>query len=253
MASLTPVAAALLILAVLTGSAMQRLTGLGFALVAAPFIVLITGPVTGIIIVNICGAVTAGTVLSRVFRFVEWRKYAVLVPAAFVGIIPGALIVQNVPGPWLEVIVGGIVLASLTASLTLRAPHEHPGTRPLILAGTVSGLMNTTAGVGGPALSVYAIAARWEQIPFAATMQPYFLTIGIASVAAKLTARPASMPQMSPWLWAALLAAIILGLLLGETLTKRMSPASARRLMVILAYAGSLAAAGRGTWQLLGL
>lgn len=253
MAFLTPGAAALLALAVLTGSVMQRLTGLGFALVTAPFIVLIAGPVTGVTIVNICGAVTAGTMLSRVFRFVEWRKYGVLVPAALLGIIPGALIAQNVSGPWLEVIVGGIVLTSLTASLTMRASHEHPGNRFLVLAGTVSGLMNVTAGVGGPALSVYAIAARWEHIPFAATMQPYFLTIGTASVTASLIAKPESLPQMSPWLWAALLVAIIIGLLVGEALMKRMAPASARRLMVILAYAGSLATVGKGTWQLLGI
>jgi len=240
----------LLLLAVLTGSAMQRLTGLGFALVAAPFIVLLTGPVTGVILVNICGTLTAAAVLVRVLPHVEWRKYAILVPAALIGIIPGAIIVQNVPSSWLEVLVGLIVLISLTLSLTLRAPHNHPGLPPLVFAGSVSGLMNTTAGVGGPALSVYAIASRWEQTPFAATMQPYFMTIGAASVTAKLLAQPAAMPQMTAAEWAGLVLAIVIGLVTGEALSKRIHPAAARRLMIILAYAGATIATGRGIWQI---
>lgn len=240
-----------LLLAVLTGSAMQRLTGLGFALVAAPFIVLLSGPVTGVILVNICGALTSAAVLVRVLPHVEWRKYVILVPAALLGIVPGAIIVQNVPGPWLEVFVGLIVLLSLSLSLTLRAPRNHPGLRPLVIAGSVSGLMNTTAGVGGPALSVYAIATRWEQTPFAATMQPYFMTIGAASVTAKLLAQPAAMPQMTPGEWIGLVLAIVIGLVTGEVLGKRIHPAAARRLMIVLAYAGAIIAAGRGTWEII--
>lgn len=244
---------ALLILAVLMGSAMQRLTGLGFALVAAPFLVLLIGPVNGVILVNICGALTSASVLARVFRHVQWRKYAVLAPSALIGIVPGAIIVQYVPTAWLELFVGALVILSLTVGLALRSPRRRAGLPPLVLAGSVSGLMNTTAGVGGPALSVYAIMARWEQIPFAATMQPYFLTIGITSVTAKLLTQPSSMPQLPPWIWASMAAAIVLGLFAGEALAKRMPAQSARRLMVLLAYVGSIAAAARGTWELLGL
>ncbi|UKA64547.1 sulfite exporter TauE/SafE family protein [Arthrobacter sp. FW306-04-A] len=243
---------ALLILAVLMGSAMQRLTGLGFALVAAPFLVLLIGPVNGVILVNICGALTSAAVLARVFRHVQWGKYAILAPSALIGIIPGAVIVQYVPTAWLELLVGALVILSLTVGLALRAPRRRTGLRPLVLAGSMSGLMNTTAGVGGPALSVYAIMSRWEQITFAATMQPYFLTIGITSVTAKLLTQPSSMPQLPPWIWVSMGAAIILGLFAGEALAKRMPSQSARRLMVLLAYVGSVAAAARGIWELLG-
>lgn len=48
-------------------------------------------------------------------------------------------------------------------------------------------------------------------------------------------------------------AAITLGLFAGEALAKRMPAQSARRLMVLLAYVGSGAAAARGIWELLGL
>lgn len=118
--------------------------------------------------------------------------------------------------------------------------------------------MNTTAGVGGPALSVYAIATRWEQIPspqpfpFAATMQPYFTTIGAASVTAKLLAQPAATPQLTILEWAGLLLAIVVGLITGEALAKRIRPTAARRLMIILAYCRAVIATGRGAWEIIG-
>ncbi len=241
----------LLVAAIVTGSMLQRITGMGFALVAAPFIVLIAGPVTGVILVNVCAALTAATVLARVFRNVDWKKFLMLVPAAFVGIVPGTLVVQNVPAPWLEVFVGGAVIVGLATSLRFRSSPWSPGVKPLVAVGSVSGFMNATAGVGGPALSVYALRTRWEQTEFAATMQPYFLTMGVASIAAELAARPSSYPELSIWVWIVIGLAIIGGLVAGDHLARRIELQTARRLMLILAYIGSTATIARGLAALL--
>lgn len=224
---------------------------MGFALVAAPFIVLISGPLTGVILVNVCSALTAATVLLRVFREVEWKKFVLLVPAAAVGILPGALTVQSVPAPWLEIGIGAAVIAGLATATLFRPAAPHTGTRPLLAAGSVSGFMNATAGVGGPALSVYALTTRWEQTAFAATMQPYFLVIGIGSIAAKLLAKPSSVPALEPWAWAAICAAILAGLFAGDILARKTGVQTTRRLMLILAYLGSAATIGRGLLALL--
>jgi hypothetical protein len=241
----------LLLVAIFAGSVLQRVTGMGFALVAAPFIVLIAGPVTGVILVNVCGALTSATVLLRVFRHVEWKKYFLLVPAAFLGIVPGALVVQNVPAPWLEVFVGGTVVAGLATASALGSSAWRPGGKALLAAGSVSGFMNATAGVGGPALSVYALTTRWRQTEFAATMQPYFLTIGIASIAAKLIAKPSSTPDIPIGVWALICGAILAGLFAGDFFARRTGVQTARRLMLILAYIGSIATIVRGVWSLI--
>lgn len=234
--------AVLLMLAIFVGAAMQRLTGMGFALVAAPFLVLLMGPVTGIVLVNVCGVAASLLVLFRVFRHVDWKKYLILVSAALVGVVPGAVVVKYVPGAWLQVGVGLVVLISLTVSLRMKSFPPESGVKPMLVAGAASGIMNTTAGVGGPAMSVYAVAAKWDQRSFAATMQPYFLTLGIASVVAKYVAAPSSMPVMEPWEWVAVGAAIIAGLVAGEVLAKSIAPSKARILMVVLAYGGATAA-----------
>jgi uncharacterized membrane protein YfcA len=58
----------LVLAAVVLGAGMQRITGMGFALVATPFLVLLLGPVEGVVLVNLCGAVTAGAIIFRVAR-----------------------------------------------------------------------------------------------------------------------------------------------------------------------------------------
>jgi hypothetical protein len=54
--------------AVLVGASAQRVTGLGFSLVASPFMVLLLGPFNGVLVVNACAVVAALAVLSQVWR-----------------------------------------------------------------------------------------------------------------------------------------------------------------------------------------
>lgn len=244
--------AMLLALAVFVGAAMQRLTGMGFALVSAPFVVLIMGPVTGIVLVNVCGALSSLLILFRVLGHIDWKKYIVLASAALVGVVPGAFIVRYIPGAWLQVGVGVVVLVSLTVSLRMKPLKPESGVKPMLVAGATSGIMNTTAGVGGPAMSVYAVASKWAQQSFAATMQPYFLTVGLASILAKYVASPESMPRLEPWAWAAVAAAIVAGLVTGEVLSKWITPRRARVLVVLLAYLGATAATIRGIFEVVG-
>jgi len=238
----------LLLVAVLAGSSMQRITGMGFALVAAPFLVLLLGPVDGVIVVNVCGALTAAAVLVLVVRDVDWRRYALLSGCAVLGIVPGAFVVRLVPASWLEIGIGALVIVGLTVSLALGRLALRHSSRGLALAAATSGFMNTTAGVGGPAISIYAVATSWSQRSFAATMQPYFFTIGAASLVAKFTVGSERLPPLSPWIWAAIAIACLAGLVIGELVAKVMEPRIARRLLVVVAYLGSIATIARGIW-----
>ncbi|TFD91191.1 sulfite exporter TauE/SafE family protein [Cryobacterium serini] len=241
----------LVIAAVLVGSSMQRITGMGFALVAAPFLVLLLGPVDGVIVINACGALTASIILMRVFRQVDWRRYSLLAVCAVVGIVPGSYILQFVSVAWLEISIGVLVAAGLTISVSLGrvVVRDRLGFR--VMAGLTSGFMNTTAGVGGPAVSIYAIATGWPQRSFAATMQPYFLTIGLASLASKFGLGSADLPQLPVLVWVFIGCACIVGLIVGDRLSTVIEPHVARRLLVVVAYLGSFATIVRGVLELL--
>jgi len=241
----------LVLLAVFVGSSMQRVTGMGFALVAAPFLVLLLGPVDGVILVNACGALTAAIILGRVMRHVDWRRAGGLAVFALVGIVPGALVLRYIPTAWLEISIGILIVVGLTVSVNLGRVYIRDGHRLRAIAGAASGFMNATAGIGGPAVSIYALATNWPHRSFVATMQPYFLIIGVASLGAKF-ASGLTFPALPGWVWILIALACIAGLVIGEVLAKVMEPHIARRLLVIVAYVGAGATITRGIAQLTG-
>ena len=236
----------LVLAAVVMGAGMQRVTGMGFALVAAPFLVLLLGPVEGVVLVNVCGAVTAGAIIFRVVKDIDWKRYAALAASALLGIIPAAILIRLIPAPVLEISIGVILAVGLTVLLVLKSATLPQRRRYLLTAGGLSGFMNTAAGVGGPAVSMYSIATRWQHKSFAATMQPYFFTIGTFSLISKAITAPATFPVLPLAMWLAVAVACLAGLVLGDLASKHVPARAAQFLLVILAYLGAGATIIRG-------
>lgn len=236
--------------AVLVGASMQRVTGMGFGIVVAPFLVLLLGPIDGVILVNAGAVITASVILVRVRRGVEWGRYGFLVVFALIGIIPGALLLRVIPAAWLEISIGALVAAGLTMSLSVGRVALRDRAVYRVIAGFLAGFMNVTSGVGGPAVSVYAVATHWPQKSFAATMQPFFLTLGLASLLAKVATGTAAAPQLSGLVWMLIAATCLAGLGIGELLSRVIEPHIARRMLVAIAYLGSAATIVRGISEL---
>jgi len=239
---------ALLVLAMLVGGALQRVTGMGFGLVAGPFIVLIVGPLEGVLLVNLAGATTSLLILGRVARSVDWGRYVWLVAASVAVSIPAALLMRGASASALEITVGAIVVVAMTLALVtnrLRRGGAHPlrpeARWPLVLTGSASGFGSVAAGIGGPPLAIYSVLSGWDPRSFAATAQPFFMTNALAALTAKLVFTDASFPGLSVLEWALVIATIVVSLLLGELLAKRISGDSVRRILVVLAYLGGLA------------
>jgi uncharacterized protein len=230
----------LVVASVVLGALAQRITGMGFALVVSPALVLLLGPFDGVLIVNACGALSAAFVLTRVWRDVDWGRYLLLVVPAIVAIIPGAILATALPANVLEISVGILLIVALTASLLIaRTSVILRGPLPAIGGGALSGFMNAVAGIGGPGVSIYAVLSRWNQAAFAATLQPYFLTVGLVSLGSKLAFSGGQLPGLDWWEWVLLVIALIVGLILGELVGKRLSGRAARIAVIVIAYVGS--------------
>jgi uncharacterized membrane protein YfcA len=234
----------LLGLAVLAGAGTQRITGLGFALVSSPFLVLLLGPFTGVLVANALSLVTNLVVLLQTWRAVELRKALLLAVPALLAVLPGAWVARNLPPPVLAIAVGTLVLAALLLVMFSEKARILHGTRGAIAAGAMSGFMNVTAGVGGPAVTLYALSSRWSHRPFVATVQLYFALLNAGSLAAK------GLPQLPSTAWAVAGAALALGVVAGHRLTEVVSPVHARRLVAGLAIVGSLATVVKGVVEL---
>lgn len=230
---------ALMIVTVFVGAMSQRLTGMGFALIASPFLVVLMGPIGGVTTVNLCSALASSLVLSRVWHHVEWPIFRRLVFPALVGIILGAWIATTVSTAVLELTIGALVVIGLGASLLVRNNRRAPRAKGATeVTGFSSGLMTVTAGVGGPALSIFAMLTGWTHQKFVATVQPYFITVSVMSVISSFIADPHSWPQLGGGAWILIAISLVGGIVVGERLTARVSPRAARAAMVALAFAG---------------
>ena len=232
-------------LAVLAGAVAVRTTGMGFALLSSPFLVMALGPFEGILVTNVCGIVAALLNLTAVHADLDWRRAASVIPAGVVGTVPGALLVLWLPAPVLAISISLLVLVGLLftlASRRLQVPNS-----PWVGAGGgfASGLMNVTAGVGGPGLVVYALATQWEHRRFAATAQLHFAVLGVAALIAKW-----SLPTLPLTGWAVLLALLVVGLVGGNVLARWVHGARAMRWVIVIAMAGALMSLTQGLLQL---
>ncbi|AEG44882.1 sulfite exporter TauE/SafE family protein [Isoptericola variabilis] len=244
---------ALLVLAILVGGILQRVSGMGFGLVAGPFIVLLVGPLEGVLFVNLAGAIASVLILGRVVRLVEWRRYAWLAATSVAVTVPAALLLRDASSAALEVTVGAVVVAAMTLAVVttrLRKEGVHPlgpdARWPLAVTGTASGFGSVAAGIGGPPVAVYAVLSGWDPRGFAATAQPFFATNALAALVAKLSLTDASFPPFSGWEWATVLGSIVAGLVVGDVLAPRVSAAAMRRGLIVLAYVGGFATLGQG-------
>ena len=102
--------------------------------------------------------------------------------------------------------------------------------------------MNTLAGVAGPAITVYAHAARWPQRVYAATLQPIWIVVSFASLATKWGFSEDGLPGLPWWVWLSCAVMIVAGLLVGTVLQKRIPHEIVRRTVIGMAFAGAVLA-----------
>ncbi len=242
----------IVLFSILLGAIAQRIAGLGFALLIAPFLVIILGPHEGVVLVNICGVVSSALIVGRVWKDIDWSMFRWMVIPSVFGSIPGSIAAVMLPSAPLSVTVGGVVLVALSVSLVLqRSSVVVRGNAPKAVAGFTAGLTNAMAGVGGPAVSAYALLSRWPQRPFAATLQPFFVVIGLITLAVKLSLDPTDAPALQWWMWSAIGVVIVVGIFAGEKLSRFIKDDHARLFVIVIAFFGATAALVKGLLDLL--
>jgi|AntAceMinimDraft_12_1070368.scaffolds.fasta_scaffold13526_2 hypothetical protein len=239
---------ALLGVGVVVGAAAQRVTGMGFALLMAPFFALFFGPYEGILLMNVGGLVSSSLVLYTVWRDVDWQRFSLLLLGAIPGGVLGALVATRLDSATLQIIVGLVLIAGLTASLAIapRATSSSPVIGAL-LAGSVSGLTNATAGIGGPPIGIYAVSTGWKQHYLAATLQPLFIALSASALLVKSLLSGAA-PALDWWIYPSMVALIVAGLGVGSALKTHVNEVAARRAVVVFCYVGAISAVIDGVW-----
>jgi uncharacterized membrane protein YfcA len=229
---------------ILLGASVQRMSGIGFALVAAPVLVLLLGPFQGVVLSNCAAGAVSAVGLFSGWRRVRLAAMLPLVAAAACTVPAGSWVVTRLPEPVLLTGMGALVSASVLLVMGGTRMPALRGVRGALAAGAASGFMNSSAGVGGPALSLYAVNADWTAREFVPNAQFY----GVVVNALSLTAKGVPNLTLTPWLLVG--SGIAAGAVIGRKLAERVSEKAARLSVLLLSLAGGLTTLGKGLWGL---
>lgn len=211
----------------LVAGIVQGLSGLGFALVAAPSISLVIPGSQAIGLVNFLAFFQALWQIWRETGAVQWQIFRRFAPALAVGVVVGFLGVRFLADDLRPLIVAISSLASLAALLFWR-PAGHRGTA--IIAGIWGGSVTTYAGVGGPAIAAYLIKQGWSHADYIRTQMVVFASLSLVSVPIL------GLPTLI-W-WQVLLAILIvtIGSSIGIISRRRIPATSARTVTEVVIF-----------------
>ena len=222
--------AAVAVAGVVVGGLAQSVTGLGFALVAAPGLIAWLGPTQGVAVVVLLGTLASVIPLLGQWRDVRVRDGAtLLVPTLAETPIVGAL-VAGADTATVAVAAGVAVLVGVVAlwrGLRWDRLVSVPGA---VLTGVASATLNVVGGVGGPPVGLYAANAGWDPPSTRATLQAFFLIQGIVTAAVIGPAWP------DPWL----VVALVLGTVAGMWAAPRIPTEAARLAVLAVAAFGGI-------------
>jgi uncharacterized protein len=227
----------LAVLAVAAGVAAQAVTGFGFSLVSAPFLIAAYRAPAGVQLNLLLSAAVNVAVLVREHRHADARTAALLLAPAAVAILPAAYVVRRVPRGPLTVAAGALCLAAVAALATGRRFQRGSGPAGTAVAGLLSGAMNVVAGISGPPVVLFALNAAWPPDRLRPTMQLFFLGLNV------LTLASLGLPDRVP---PPLLLGFAGGLVAARLLGHRPSPDAVKKGTLLLAAAGSAVAIARG-------
>jgi uncharacterized protein len=213
------------------GAAVQAITGFGFSLVSAPFLIAAYHAPEGIQINLVLSVVLnlSLTVVNR--RSIEFRSAATLfVPAALATVAVG-LALKSYAGTAWTIAAGALCLLGTLVVWSGASFPRLRGTVATAVVGSLSGAMNVTTGVGGPPVVLFAINSRWSPAVSRATLQAYFLGINAIGIATL------GLPHQLPL---AVIVAVAAGVVLGSVLSGRLPVQLVRRGSLVLAAVGSV-------------
>lgn len=200
----------LIYLALLIGTIVQGAVGFGFALVAAPILMLlqpelVPGPITfSALLLSLVMAIKERNAV--LYKNIGWLLLGYLP-----GIVCGATMLHYLSRQTLSFIFGFLVLTAVAISLKKLSPNQNSRliTMP---AGLLSGIMNITTAMGGPPI---ALLYQNESGPkFRSTLAIFFFTGNIISLLGLNQVGRMGMSELLAGLY--LTPAIILGLLLAQ-------------------------------------
>lgn len=217
----------------------QAHTGFGFALFLTPFSAMLIGPKETVLLAAVLALATNGLQAFRLRHSVRRRTASLLAAGSFLGMPVGITALILADPAWLK---AGTAVAVLTATVLVARGAQIPamGVQSDVLAGLVSGVLNTSTGISGPPIAIYLHGRLMAPSEFRGTIAAFFLftaagAITLVALAASIETRVLTIAGLSlPFLFA--------GNTVGNSLFHRTDDAFFRRAVLAVLFSSGAAA-----------
>ncbi len=165
--------------ALLIGFSKTSIGGLALVAVVMASQVVATKDSTAVVLVML---LVGDLVATWTYRHdVDWRLIARLIVPVLVGIGLGSLFLNWVDGPTLKRTMGVILLVLLVIGLW---PDKLAAHRPIVGMGYggLAGFTTMVANGGGPPMSLYLLARRYDKLRFLGTTAWFFFAVNLIKV-----------------------------------------------------------------------
>ncbi|MBF0357053.1 MAG: sulfite exporter TauE/SafE family protein [Magnetococcales bacterium] len=223
----------LIFFTLLCGTVIQGAVGFGFALVAAPILMLlqpelVPGPIT------FAGLLLSFTMAYRERKEADIRNLGWLLIGFLPGLTIGAYMLQSLSNHSLSLLFGFLVLSSVLLSCIGIHIQEH-SLRTTIPAGLLSGIMSITTAMGGPPVALLYQNASGPK--FRGTLAIFFFIGSLLTLAGLNKVGRMGVEEVLNGLY--LMPAVLLGLLLAQPAAKWLDKGKTRyAVLTIAAIAG---------------
>jgi hypothetical protein len=231
MGGLEPGAFALVALALLLGSLVQSVVGLGIGLVAAPVITLLEPQLMPGVLISLAFVLPCITLIHD-HHDIDWHGLNWSLPSRVMGTVLGVWVVATFTESELGLFIGSMVL--LAVLVTWRAVTVPINRTSLSAAGFIGGVTGTATSIGGPPFALLYQHRQPTQIR--TTMAVYFLVGAAISMVGLTISGDLERHQVA--VAGVLLPAVGAGALLGIPL-RRILPAHVVRPAVLVVSAVS--------------
>jgi uncharacterized membrane protein YfcA len=230
---------AFLIAVVLLASVAQTVAGFGFALIAVPFLVIALEVKDAVVCVGVLAWLNSTLVARMTLQRVPARAVATMLAGSFAGMPLGLLVLLFAPEDALRLGVGvaSIVLAGALVMGFRWGGRDVPTE---LLAGGVSGVLNTSTGMNGPPIVLYLRDRRFAADQFRGGLSAFFFVSGIVSLGIFAASGVVSGTALA--LSAAGVPAVLAGNWAGHRIVGRLSDEAFERLVLGLLVATASAA-----------
>jgi uncharacterized membrane protein YfcA len=223
-----------ILMTVAVGATVQIITGTGFALVCAPFLLLMLGHDVGVRAVLVLSLALNAYLLAVTIRHVRWKDSLLLLLPAALLVVPTVFVVDAVRGPALTIAAGVVIVIATGLVVSGYAPKVIDTAGGVVLVGAVSGVFTIVAAVSGPPVTLLAVQRKWPPDVTRATMQAFFLPLNVLAL---LMLGPVDADLSDLW-WA--VGGCIVGLIAGSLGARRIPAPAVRWTMLAVAAAGGV-------------